>query len=510
MGVFDAIRSWFIRAPALPDGTKLDSGIVLPSGGTGPARRGTRELIAAYKEQPWLRAVTSRIARGVASAGWCVYARSTRTSTEKATARTRRGPNGRFRDVATAPTWAWGHPLERGVRDVQLAHGDLERRAARRRELAAAGQLREVPDHPALEVLARPNALLTGRAAMQLTQIWLDIKGEAFWLLSFDELGLPNGYYPLPPHWVTQLPTREDPFYSVNANTLQLRVKAEAMLWFRDPDPENPYGRGTGVAESLGDELETDEFSAKYLKNWFFNNAMPSFIVAFEGAQAAELKRAKEQWEADHRGYWNAHRAHFSSGKMNAVRLDASFRDQQISDLRKLSRDTVAQVFAMPPELIGIIEHSNRSTIGAAQYIYALGVEFPRCEFLRTELQAQYLSRWDSALALECEISVPDDEERRLNVLRALPGAFSVNEWRAEAGYEPLAQFEGVFPPLAQPGQEPAAGGDTPADTGEDDGGEADDEGETELEPEPSRQLPPAGADPAWARALPGTFADDR
>ncbi|GMV19015.1 MAG: hypothetical protein AMXMBFR56_72390 [Polyangiaceae bacterium] len=497
MGVFSSLKGLFTRAPALPEGSKMDGGMVLPASSGGPARRGTRELIAAYREQPWLRAVTSRIARGVAAAGWSIYARSSRPSVEKATGRTRRGARGRFRDIASAPSWKWGGEL--GVRDVRLMHGELERRAERRRELAAAGTLREVEDHPALEVLAAPNALLTGRAAMQLTQIWLDIKGEAFWLLSFDEQGLPNGYYPVPPHWVTQMPSQEAPYFAISAGALQLRVAASSVIWFRDPDPENPYGRGTGVAEALGDELETDEFSAKYLKNWFFNNAMPSFIVSFEGAQAADLKRAKEQWEAEHRGYWNAHRAHFSSGKMNAVRLDASFRDQQIADLRRLSRDTCVQVFGVPPEMIGIIENSNRSTIDAAHYIYVLGVEYPRCEFLRTELQAQYLSRWDPALALECEVAVPDDEERRLNVLRALPGAFSVNEWRGEAGYEPLAQFDGVFPPLTQPGQQPAQGDEKPAEeTPEPD----DAEGETELEPERFAPMASDRIEPAWAQAL--------
>ena len=273
------------------------------------------------------------------------------------------------------------------------------------------------------------------------------------------------------------------------------------MLWFRHPDPEQPYSRGVGTAESLGDELETDEYAAKYLKAWFFNNALPNFLVSFEGIQTAELKRAKEEWLADHRGVANAHRVHFSNGKMNAVRLDSSFRDQQIPELRRLQRDTVVQVFGVPPECVGIIENSNRSTIDAASYLYVTGVEFPRVEFLRLQLQTKLQRFYATPFALECEVAVPQDHDRRLNVMRAMPGAFALNEWRSEAGYDPLPQFDGVFPPLALPGQDgPQANDAAPAEPPvDDDAAQDDDAGETDLEPEDdARALPPA--DPPWAR----------
>jgi HK97 family phage portal protein len=479
MGFFDRVRGMFGMGPSVPSSVPVESGLAVTSSGVrGPARRGTRELIAAYRDQPWLRAVTSRIARGVASVGWSVYARSVVPVATKAALRARQGPNGSFRDVAEAPLWRWG--VDRGRADRLLGAADYGSRARRRRDLASAGELREICDHPALDVLACPNPFMTGRTALAMTQTWLDIKGEAFWLLDLGADGLPAGFLPVPPHWITQCPTDASPFFRISFSGLQLTVKPEAVIWFKDADPENPYGRGTGIAESLGDELETDEYAAKFIKAWFFNSALPSFIVAFEGAQPEQLKRAKEQWEADHRGAANAHRAHFASGKMNAQRLDASFRDQQLIDLRKLSRDTIAQVFAMPPELLGIIENSNRSTINAARFIYVLGVEWPRAEFLRSEIQLQFLSRWDPALTLEAEVSLPDDEDRRLAVMVAQPGAFALNEWRAEAGHSPLPEFDGVFPPLAQPGQ---VVGDVAADAEEEPNElESDDVAEAEGE----------------------------
>lgn len=502
MGAIDKLRSFLglqQRAAVVPAGYEMQGGVVVASASQSTApRRGTRELLAAFRQSPRLRAVAARIARGVASLQVKAYARVEQPA-GRATFGKKRDLQGTFRDVETVPAYRWG--VERGVRDMSLVTGAPRLRARRRRELAAAGLLREVPDHPLLELLSAPNPEMSGRTALYVTQLWLDLKGEAFWLVSRAKSGTPTGLWPVPPHWVRSTPTSAAPYFTVAVAGVQMRVEPEAVVWFRDPDPENPYGRGTGVAEALGDELETDEFASKYLKNWFFNSAMPSAVVSFEGVSEPALKQMREKWEAEHRGYQNAHRVHFGAGKMNAVRLDASLRDQQMTELRAFSRDAIAQVFAVPPEMVGIIENSNRSTIDAAGYIYALGVEFPRAEFLRDELQRQLAPMYDAALVLEVEVPIPDDEGRRLDVFRALPGAFSVNEWRAEAGYEALPQFDGVFPHLAQPGQEPG-------NPGADEPPESDEPTDDTEEPSAETELPADGeekarqGDPPWARAL--------
>lgn len=474
------------RAPAEPiTAASLTSGVwVAGSSGRGAARRGTRELMIAYREQPWLRAVAGRIARGIASVKWTVYVRTEEPTDQKSRTRERRGPKGEFKDVGVVPSFRWGRDFS--VYDPRLTSGPIEERAAYRCELAASGLLREVPDHAILRLLANPNPEITGRSAMQMTQTWIDLKGEAFWLLGRRD-GAPTQFLPCPPHWVTAVPTRENPVYRLAFQTLQAEIRASEVVWLRDPDPENPYGRGTGVAEALSDELETDEHAARYVKSWFANGGMPSAIVSFEGALPDQIDRIKEKWAQAHDGVNNAHRVHFGAGKMNAQKLDTSFKEQQITELRKAERDTVAQVFNVPPEVIGIIENSNRSTIDASTYIYALGVEFPRAEFLRSELQAKLVPAFDEGLCLEAEVSVPADENRRLNVMKAQPTVFTMNEWRGEAGYAPLPELEGQFP-AGMPGQ------DSPKS-------EPKDDEPAEKDPPEGEKSAPSTGDPPWAKA---------
>ncbi len=491
MGLLSTVSGWFrgrsVEARAVGGAVgraDLEGGLLAPgAAGRGPPARGTRELIAAYREQPWLRAVTNRIARGVASMRWGVYVRASEPVK----------PAGRM-----APTWRWG--VDRAVRDSALQSPNREGRAKRMAQLQRAGVLREVADHPMLELLQRPNPMMTGHTALQVTQVWLDIKGEAFWLVSYAPDGTPNGLWPVPPHWVQAVPNTGAPYFVVSTGSVQMKLDPSAVIWLRDIDPSNPYGRGAGVAESLGDELETDEYAAKYLKAWFFNNATPSMLVSFEtNATTKQLEEARDKWEQSHRGVHNAHRAHFAAGKMNAVKLDTSFRDQQLLELRRMHRDTVIQVFGVPPEAVGVIENSNRATIDGAGYMYAIGVEHPRCEFLRSELAHQLLPKFkggDAAL-LECELSTPQDQTRRLEVMKAQPAGFLLNEFRCEAGYDPLPELEGEFA-AAMPGQNGStAKPGAPAP-------EVDDEEEPEDEPAEAEteELSAARMDPPWAKHL--------
>jgi hypothetical protein len=50
-------------------------------------------------------------------------------------------------------------------------------------------------------------------------------------------------------------------------------VRDADVITMRNHDPEDPLGRGVGTAFSLGDELDTDEYAARFTKNYFWNNA---------------------------------------------------------------------------------------------------------------------------------------------------------------------------------------------------------------------------------------------
>ena len=123
----------------------------LMSSSTTP-RRGSKELLEAYKQLPWLRAVVDRISVSTASVQWKVMKEDT--------------------------------PAKRA------SNGQIEK----------ATYLTEV-ENPFNILMDRPNPAMTGRTFRQAAQIYLELVGESFIIIERNNKGVPVELWPIPPTW---------------------------------------------------------------------------------------------------------------------------------------------------------------------------------------------------------------------------------------------------------------------------------------------------------------------
>jgi hypothetical protein len=80
------------------------------------------------------------------------------------------------------------------------------------------------------------------------------------------------------------------------------------------------------------------------------------------------------------------------------------------------------------------MESSNRATIDAAETILARQTIEPRCEFWLDEMSRQLVgTEFGEDLLLGFDNPVPEDLDRKLNILKAAPWIADVGEWRAFA-----------------------------------------------------------------------------
>lgn len=374
--------------------------------GGAPPRIGSKELLAAYTEMPWLRAIVNKVGRSVGSVTWRLYVK---------------------RDGATG----------RATRAHKLQRADFENRKLLLKQSETQGNLQEIEEHPLLDLLFLGNNQLLGKVVFQLTQQHLDLVGEAFWLFERDGLGVPVNIWPLPPDWIRNIPAKGFPFYHIKIGASEFDIPMSEILPFIDPDPLDPYGRGTGIAKSLADELETDEYAAKHLKNFFYNRARPDLIIYGDNLSPTDTKRLEERWTEKHRSFWNAFKPHFLNRKVEIKELGMTFEQLQMVEIRKHERDTIIQVYGFPPEKFGIVNESKRSTIAAADVFWRQDVLMPRLEFLRAIMQQHLVPMYDSRLILDFEMPEVNDAEHRLNVMKASAWAYTRDEWRMEAGKAP-------------------------------------------------------------------------
>jgi Phage portal protein len=404
-----AIRGLF-KQPTPQDLLGVYAGL-FPGGPGSPPPRGMAELIKSYADMPWLHAVVGKIASGVASAEWKVFV---------------------VRNVDGEVKWR---------RDLQRA--DFRNRQQILAKLKKERRLEEVEDHPLPKILDESNAFVLGLTTRRLTQIYLELVGEGYWIKERNEFGMPISLWPLPPHWVTKPATPRKPFFEVKFLGWQGEIPASEIVWFVQPDPCDPYGRGIGFGKSLADELETDEYAAKHMKAFFYNRARPDIIVSGKGLRQTETQRLEQDWLNKLQGFWRTFKPYFISGEVKVDVISQNFEHLQLMELRKHSRDTVIQTEGIPPELHGIIENSNRATIDSADYLFARWVLVPRLEFLRATMQDRLVPDFDERLILDYCSPVQEDKEFNLKAAQAAPWSTMVDEWRELRGAEPLPNDQG-------------------------------------------------------------------
>jgi HK97 family phage portal protein len=376
-----------------------------------PPSRTMPELISGYQKVPEFRAVVSKIADHVASVSWRLYVV--------------RGRNGKARKVRAASA---ADPLSR--RKMLTGY-------------KRTGELEEIEDHPMAMLFDRANPLMSGFSARRLCQIHLDVVGESTSVLSRNALGVPEAYWPMPPSWIVPPENNRDTF-ELRIRGKSVYVLPEDMMWIRDMNPSDPYGRGSGIGESLGDELDISEFSAGYVKSFFYNSGRPEFIIGLEGAEPEDLKRLKQSMDEQHRGWRRAHRPLLVNTKLDVKEMTAKFGDMQVVQLKGAVRDTFVNTIGIPPEILGIITNSNRATIREAMRMFVIEVIVPRLERHRDELQHVLAPSYDDRLIVDYDNPVPVDQQDQLNAMKAASWAATRGEWREAQGLEHRGEIDEV------------------------------------------------------------------
>lgn len=416
-----------------------------------PPKRGTVGMLEAYSTSPWLRAVCDKIGRATAACAWKLYVVR---------------PQGGERDPRTG--------LPKAVRMRQIQRAGFAERRSLLTERERAGDLVQLNEHVLLEAMDRGNPYLIGLPLRKLTQIYLDTVGECVWLKERSATtGKPIAFWPIPPSWVMQLPTVGWPFLRVSAGGWQANIPDTEILWMVDPDPLNPYGRGSGPGMAVADEIDTDQAMASTVKQKFFNRARPDLVVMpkaeTDTLSEPDAKRMELHWKQQSQGFWKWFKPFFSTRALEIKELSQDLQALQFVELRQHERDMILQVTGgLPPEMLGILENSNRSTIDSAKYLFDTQVVVPRMEFQRAYFQEKLVPEYDERIILDYESPVQADGAAKLAAMSAAPWAATVDEWRIFQGLEPKEDGSGRVHMLPV--------NLTPVDT---------------LEPEPAPEEPP-------------------
>ena len=270
-----------------------------------------------------------------------------------------------------------------------------------------------------------------------LTFAHYTLTGEFFWVIVRNGKN-PIALLPVPAAWVTMRPTVGNHNFQIypygTTASKALIVAQEDVVWFKDPDLSDPYGNGRGMSEPIADEIETDEYASKVQKGFFYNDATPPFVIFSPNGTSESAKQIKASWMDKLAGWMHKNEPAVLTGKdVKIEKLMDSPKELDLVESRKFLRDEALHHYQIPPEIFGILENSNRSTIDAADYMFNKNVIADLlCAIERAINRQLVVPNYGAGIVVKHNHIIAEDEEMALKVYSdgLAKGVVLVNEWR--------------------------------------------------------------------------------
>jgi SPP1 gp7 family putative phage head morphogenesis protein len=420
VSILDSIRGWFVRAPRGEQLQIREAIDVAISRSRQPPKRDMIALLAAYSTMPRLRAIVDLIGNRVASAPWEAYRVQKKTTREVS-------------DLLRRAVYDQPHTAHRGIRRnmIRALHDD--------------GVLKKIEGHPALDVLARgAPGWFNGHDVRKMMAVHRELVGEWFavkqrFKVEGDGRGVPAELWPFSPSDVMELPS------TANGMVFKLRLEGGAMkdvpardaIWARDADPAHPYGRGVGIAKTLANELDADEYAAQTTSALFYNRGVPDTVMVLPKAAPNEIARVKELLREEHGGHLKA-RIPFVTGAegIDVKQISQSFADMDLVNLRNAEGNIIRQTWGIPPESLGDVTNSNRATITMADIMLARLVLVPRLESWQDAINTHIVPEFPDSrdVFVTYESPVPSDQDLEKEYSALATWALSFDEMRERQG----------------------------------------------------------------------------
>lgn len=313
-------------------------------------------------------------------------------------------------------------------------------------------RVEEVLEHPLLTLLEQVNPIHNAWELWELTTLYQESLGSAYWYLDLDERGLPREIWPLPAQGVTLLRSSESqqliPGYEYRSGTSTQRFRPEQVIHFKYPDPRDPYGPGLAPLRACWESVRLTSSYLAFKQAMWDNAGLPSAVLSpTEAIGEDERNRLEEQW-----------RQRFQRGGTGQVlvadsALKVDLLSHSLGDLATLAeygktREDIANAFHIP--LSYLVTETNLANLQAAERQHLTLAIRPRLQRRDQKLNERLVPLFDPTgrLFLASPDPVPWDADQLLKQQEQdlKWGVRTINELRQERGLPAVAWGDQPLP----------------------------------------------------------------
>ena len=189
------------------------------------------------------------------------------------------------------------------------------------------GEDTEVEEGPLVDLFDNPNPFMTKTMLWEATQTYLDLRGQAFWVMPRENITqVPEGIWLLDPNnFRAVLNTEKSAIIGwVYEGQKKIPFQTHEIIQFKYFDPNNPVG-GQAPYRSIA-TIADQEYFANLFNTAFFKNgaAVGGFIQVPQVLNDKQWNRLVNQFEDRHQSAGKAH-------KIGILEKDMKFQEAKLS-----------------------------------------------------------------------------------------------------------------------------------------------------------------------------------
>ena len=304
--------------------------------------------------------------------------------------------------------------------------------------LSNAVDVEEITEHPWLDLLRATNPFYNGFELLQLSQLFQELTGNAYWYLAKGSSGNIEAIWPLPTHHVTILKDKKTFIkgykYGTDNQNSQI-FEPDQVAHFKFPSVSSVY-YGSGPLEAAriaaGLNQKFDMFEESVIEN---GAAIPFMIMLKESIGKPAMERMQKSINKRHKGYKKAGCYGIIDGDASIKELAVNPKDIQYIAGHKITREKIAADFDIPLSLLTTDQVNKANADAGLKQYMRFGVS-PRCFRNQQVINHTIMPLYDERLFVAYDNPVPEDAEFALNVQNAhlLNGMSTINEERVGLG----------------------------------------------------------------------------
>ena len=239
-----------------------------------------------------------------------------------------------------------------------------------------------VYDHPAVSVLEFPNEMQTWKDLIEGLGIYLEISGDGFIEIA-RAAGRAKELYLMRPDRVSVVPAKdgsgiEGYVFQVKKYAKKKNLPKEDVLYLSYFNPLNDW-QGLAPEVPATDSIILDEYTRRYNKSFFKNNATPAGFLHTDQPLSEEMaQKLQTMWAQQFQGMDQAHKTAVLTSGLQYTALGTSPKDMDFPGQRRMVREEVLAAFGVPPVMVGLLEHAKYNNYRLQVFAFYRGTIRPK------------------------------------------------------------------------------------------------------------------------------------